>query len=86
MCYGYWKKNVHLKESRPLILVPRESPLSLIHLKNLTLLSQAGAQIVPPMPAWYTTPKTLEDMIDFIVVRIFDNIGEDLSSINRWNG
>ena len=78
--------DVHLKENRPLIISPRESPFNLIHLENLKRLSEAGALIVPPIPAWYTNPKTIEDMIDFIVVRLFDSLGEDLNNIKRWVG
>ena len=76
--------DVHLKEGRSLIISPRESPLSLIHLKNMISLMEAGAKIVPPIPAWYSNPKTLDEMVDFITVRLFDVIDEDLSSINRW--
>ncbi len=77
--------DVHLKENRPLIISPRESPLNLIHIENLKRLSKAGALIVPPIPAWYTNPKTIDDIIDFIVVRLFDTLGEDLKNIKRWN-
>ena len=78
--------DVHLKENRPLIISPRESPLNLIHIDNLKRLATAGAQIVPPIPAWYTNPHTIEDMIDFIVNRLFDSLGEDLNYIKRWDG
>ena len=78
--------DVHLKENRPLIISPRESPFNLIHLENLNILARAGATIVPPIPAWYTNPKTIEDIIDFIVVRLFDSLGDDLQNINRWDG
>ena len=78
--------DVHLKENRPLIISPRESPFNLIHLENLNILARAGATIVPPIPAWYTNPKTIEDIIDFIVVRLFDSLGEDLDNIKRWGG
>tara|TARA_B100000965_G_C19596868_1_gene760674 strand:+ start:3383 stop:3991 length:609 start_codon:yes stop_codon:yes gene_type:complete len=78
--------DVHLKEKRPLIISPRESPFNQIHLDNLMRLSKAGATIVPPIPAWYTNPKTIEDIIDFIVVRLFDSLGEDLDNIKRWVG
>ena len=78
--------DVHLKERRPLIISPRETPFNLIHLNNLTKLTEAGATISPPIPAWYGKPRTIEDMIDFIVVRLFDNLGEDLSPIRRWSG
>ena len=78
--------DVHLKENRPLIISPRESPLSLIHIENIKRLASAGAKIVPPIPAWYTNPQTIEDIIDFIVVRLFDSLGEDLNGIKRWEG
>ena len=78
--------DVHLKEKRPLIISPRESPFSLIHIENLKRLATAGALIVPPIPAWYTNPKTIEDIIDFIVVRLFDSLGEDINIIKRWAG
>ena len=78
--------DVHLKERRPLVIAPREMPLNLIHLRNLTTLAEAGATIAPPMPAWYSQPKSLADMIDFNVVRLFDSLQEDLTPMNRWNG
>ncbi len=78
--------DVHLKEKRPLIICPRESPFNLIHIENIKRLSLAGALIVPPIPAWYTNPKTIEDIIDFIVVRLFDSLGENLEGIKRWVG
>ena len=78
--------DVHLKENRPLIISPRESPFNLIHIENILRLAKAGALVVPPIPAWYTNPKTIEDMIDFIVVRLLDSLGEDLDNIKRWIG
>ena len=78
--------DVHLKERRPLVIAPREMPLNLIHLRNLTTLAEAGATIAPPMPAWYSQPKSLADMVDFIVVRLFDSLQADLTPLNRWNG
>ncbi len=78
--------DVHLKEGRPLVLSPREMPWSLIHLRNLTSLAEAGARIAPPIPAWYSQPQNLSDMVDFLVVRLFDSLGEDLSPLNRWQG
>ena len=78
--------DVHLKENRPLVISPRESPFNLIHIENIKRLAEAGALIVPPIPAWYTNPKTVEDIIDFIVVRLFDSLGEDLDFIKRWEG
>ena len=78
--------DVHLKEKRPFIIAPRESPFNLIHIENIKRLMEAGAMVVPPIPAWYTNPKTIEDIIDFIVVRLFDSLGEDLDNIKRWVG
>jgi len=78
--------DVHLKENRPLIISPRESPFNIIHIENINRLAKAGALIVPPIPAWYTNPQTIEDLIDFIVVRLFDSLGEDLDKIKRWVG
>tara|TARA_Y100001968_G_scaffold322564_1_gene358861 strand:- start:15443 stop:16051 length:609 start_codon:yes stop_codon:yes gene_type:complete len=78
--------DVHLKEKRPLIISPRESPLNLIHIENIKCLAIAGASIVPPIPAWYTNPKDIDELIDFIVVRLFDSLGEELKGINRWHG
>ena len=78
--------DVHLKENRPLLISPRETPLNLIHIENMKRLALAGALIIPPIPAWYSNPKSIEDLIDFIVVRLFDSLGEDLRRIDRWNG
>ena len=78
--------DVHLKERRPLVIAPREMPFNLIHLRNLTALAEAGATIAPPIPAWYTQPKTLDDMIDFLVVRLFDGLEEDFAPLRRWTG
>ncbi len=76
--------DVHLKEGRPLIISPRESPFNLIHLRNMSFLSEAGAKIVPCIPAWYAHPKDLQEMIDFMVVRLFDTLNIELKEINRW--
>ena len=78
--------DVHLKEGRPLIISPRESPFNLIHLNNMTNLCKAGAKIIPCIPAWYSKPKNLDEMIDFMVVRLFDTFNLNLKNINRWNG
>ncbi len=78
--------DVHLKENRPLIISPRESPLNLIHIENIKRLATAGALIVPPIPAWYTNPQNIGDIIDFIVVRLFDSLGLELNYIKRWDG
>lgn len=78
--------DVHLKEGRPLVIAPRELPWNLIHLRNLTALAEAGARIAPPIPAWYQRPTTLEEMVDFLVIRIFDSLGLQLGSLQRWQG
>ena len=67
--------DVHLKERRKLILVPRETPLSLIHLENMVKVTRAGAVVLPAMPGWYHRPRQLRDLIDFVVARICDQIG-----------
>ena len=78
--------DVHLKEGRPLVICPRETPWNLVHLRNLTSLAEAGARIAPPVPAWYHQPRTIEDMVDFLVIRVFDGLGYDLGPLRRWNG
>lgn len=78
--------DVQLKEGRQLVLVPRETPLSLIHLRNLTTLAEAGARIVPAIPAWYHNPQTIEDLVDFVVARVLDQLDIDCIPINRWQG
>lgn len=76
--------DVHLKEKRKLILMPRETPLSLIQLRNLTACVEAGATILPAMPAFYTKPQSIEDMVDFIVGRICDQLGVEHQLFSRW--
>ncbi len=78
--------DVQLKEGRPLIVVPRETPLSLIHLRNLTALAEAGARIVPAIPAWYHAPQTITDLVDFVVARALDQLGLDCVPLRRWQG
>ena len=78
--------DVHLKECRPLVICPRETPWNLIHLRNLTTLAEAGARIAPPVDAWYHQPQSIEDMVDFLVIRVFDVLGYDLGNLNRWQG
>ena len=78
--------DVQLKEGRQLVLVPRETPLSLIHLRNLTTLAEAGVRIVPAIPAWYHNPQTIEDLVDFVVARVLDQLDIDCIPINRWQG
>ncbi|MET9660318.1 non-oxidative hydroxyarylic acid decarboxylases subunit B [Streptomyces sp. NPDC006510] len=78
--------DVVLKERRRLVLVPREAPLSEIHLDNLLALSRMGARIVPPMPAFYNNPRTLDDMVDHIVARILDQFDLPALAARRWQG
>ncbi len=77
--------DVHLKERRRLILVPRETPLHLIQLRNLTACAEAGAVVLPAMPAFYTRPQSLQDAIDFIVGRICDQLGIEHHLLPRWS-
>ncbi len=78
--------DVQLKEGRQLVIVPRETPLSLIHLRNLTALAEAGVRIVPAIPAWYHNPQTIEDLVDFVVARALDQLNIDCIPLNRWQG
>lgn len=75
---------VHLKERRKLILVPRETPLSLPHIDNLRKCTEAGAVVMPAAPGWYHGVNTLRDLVDFMVARICDQLGIDNALINRW--
>ena len=76
--------DVHLKERRKLILVPRETPLSLIHLENMVKVTRAGAVVLPAMPGWYHRPRQLDDLIDFIVARICDQLDVPARLSPRW--
>jgi 4-hydroxy-3-polyprenylbenzoate decarboxylase len=76
--------DVHLKERRKLVVVPRETPLGLIQLRNLAALAEAGAVVLPAMPAFYTKPRSLQDMIDFLVGRICDQLGIEHGLLQRW--
>lgn len=78
--------DVHLKEGRPLVIAPRELPWNLVHLRNLTALAEAGARIAPPVPAWYHQPRNLEEMVDFLVIRILDALGIEVGELRRWQG
>ncbi len=78
--------DVTLKERRRLVLVPREAPLSSIHLENMLKLSNLGAVILPPVPAFYTRPRNLDDLADQVVARALDQFGWSWSSARRWEG
>jgi 4-hydroxy-3-polyprenylbenzoate decarboxylase len=78
--------DVHLKERRKLILVPRETPLNVVQLRNLTVCVEAGAVVLPAMPAFYQRPQSLQDLIDFIVGRICDQLGVEHELLKRWGG
>jgi len=76
--------DVMLKEKRPLILVPRESPFSAIHLENMLKLSHAGAVILPPNPGFYYHPQSVQDLVDFVVAKILDHLGVEHKLVKRW--
>jgi 4-hydroxy-3-polyprenylbenzoate decarboxylase len=78
--------DVALKERRKLILVPRETPLSLVHLRNLTTVTEAGAVIIPAAPGFYHRPKAIAELVDFIVQRILDQLGVEIEIAPRWQG
>ena len=75
---------VTLKEGRTLIVVTRETPLSPIHIRNMQQLSDAGAVILPASPGFYNRPATVEDMVDFVVARILDQLNVDHDLTARW--
>lgn len=76
--------DVTIKERRRLIVVPRETPLSVIHLRNMLMLAEAGAHIVPAMPGFYHHPKHLQDIVDFVVGRVLDAMGVENAITPRW--
>lgn len=76
--------DVMLKERRKLILVPRETPISLIHVKNLELLLLAGATIIPANPSFYTRPQTVQQVVDTVVARVLDHLGLPQRLVSRW--
>ncbi|MSO65071.1 MAG: UbiX family flavin prenyltransferase [Alphaproteobacteria bacterium] len=92
IAHGYGDNLVHraaevtLKERRKLVLVPRETPLSEIHLDNLLRLARLGVVILPPDPAFYNHPKTIADIVDHVVARILDQFGIDAVFARRWDG
>lgn len=78
--------DVTLKERRPLILVPRETPMNLIHLRNMTAAAEAGAAILPAMPAFYQKPETFDDLADFVAGRILNLLGIGHDLFPPWTG
>jgi len=78
--------DVMLKERRPLVLVPRETPLNTIHLENLLRLSCAGAVVLPAMPGFYHGPQTMDDLVDFLVGKVLDQLGVEHTLFARWGG
>ena len=78
--------DVALKERRKLILVPRETPLSLIHLRNLTAVTEAGAVVIPAAPGFYHQPTKISELVDFIVQRVLDQLGLEIEIAPRWQG
>jgi 4-hydroxy-3-polyprenylbenzoate decarboxylase len=92
IAHGYGEHLVHraadvvLKERRRLVLVARESPLSELHLENMLKLARAGVTIIPPMPAFYNHPKSIDDIVDHIVARVLDQFGIPARFAKRWDG
>ncbi|MDD5602620.1 MAG: UbiX family flavin prenyltransferase [Eubacteriales bacterium] len=78
--------DVMIKEGRRLVVVPRETPLSQIHLRNLYELSKCGVTVLPAMPAFYTKPETVSDMADYITCKVLDSIGFENQNFPRWEG
>ena len=78
--------DVTLKERRKLILVPREAPLSLVHLRNLVTVTEAGAVVIPAAPGFYHRPTKVSELVDFIVQRILDQLGLEIEIARRWGG
>ena len=76
--------DVVLKERRTLVLVPRESPLSLVHLRNLTLAAEAGAVVLPASPSFYSKPAGVDELLDTVVARILDHVGLPQDLMPRW--
>lgn len=78
--------DVTLKERRRMVLVPRETPLNEVHLTNMLELARMGVSIVPPMPAFYNRPESVDDIVDHIVVRVLDQFGIETAGARRWDG
>src|SRR5437879_504058 len=78
--------DVVLKERRKLVLVPRETPLSLVHLRNLTLVTEAGAIVLPAAPGFYHKPQKVSELVDFVVQRVVDHLEVHVNLVRRWEG
>jgi 4-hydroxy-3-polyprenylbenzoate decarboxylase len=78
--------DVALKERRPLVMVTRETPLSAIHLENMLRLTRAGAVVMPAAPGFYHRPRSVDDLVDFIVARVLDHLGVEQQLVTRWKG
>jgi 4-hydroxy-3-polyprenylbenzoate decarboxylase len=78
--------DVSLKERRKLVLLVRETPLHEIHLQNMLTLARMGAVVLPPMPAFYNAPQSVEDIVDHVVARALDQFGLQMAGARRWNG
>ena len=78
--------DVCLKERRPLVIVPREAPFSLIHLENLTRLARAGATVLPASPGFYQDPGSVQDLVEFVVARVIEQLGFRQDLIEPWQG
>ncbi len=78
--------DVTLKEKRPLVVVPRETPISVIHLRNMLQAAKVGVFVVPAMPAFYHKPKNIDDLVDFVVGRVLDCLGIEHRLFKRWSG
>jgi 4-hydroxy-3-polyprenylbenzoate decarboxylase len=78
--------DVMLKERRTLVLVPRETPLNSIHLRNMLVLSEMGVKIIPATPAFYSHPETMDDLVNFVVGKVLDSLGIENNLFRRWQG
>lgn len=92
IAHGYGENLIHraadviLKERRTLVLAVREAPLSSIHLENMLTLARMGAMLMPPLPAFYNHPRTIDDIVDYTVARMLDQFGLEVSNAERWVG
>jgi 4-hydroxy-3-polyprenylbenzoate decarboxylase len=78
--------DVTMKEGKPLLLCPRETPLSALHLENMLKLARIGVRIIPPVPAFYQRPESLDDMMNFLVGKLLDAMGIEHELFTRWGG